>query len=160
MGKVVDLYYFLIKPLLLKKLKILNEVQKMTDLTLKQRFGSNAEFDEMAETLTIKLTDLSDKDDLNIGDMTNGRGLDVSGMTDANKDEYSSRILWALLQLNQQNQPEDDDDETVGVYVTNEGRRNFTRNSVAQVGFRLTTTAYIDDPLGVDLDPDEIGTSA
>ena len=101
---------------------------------------------------------MSDKDDLDIGDLTNGRGLDTTDMTNANEDEYSSRILWALLQLNQQNQPSDDDDNEVGVYVTNEGRRNFTRNSVAQIGFRLTTTAYINDPLGVDLDPDEIGS--
>ncbi len=132
----------------------------MPELTLKQRFGSNVEFNETAGTLTIKLSDLGDDDGNGNGDMTNGRGLDVSAMTDANKDEWSSKILWALLQLNQQNQPEDDDDDEVGVYVTNEGRRNFTRNSVSQIGFRLTTTAYINDPLGVDLDPDQIGTSA
>ncbi len=106
------------------------------------------------------MNDLGEPDENGVGDITNGRGLDVSGMTNLNEDKYSSKILWALLQLNQQNQPVDDDDNTVGVYVTNEGRRNFTRNSVAQIGFRLTTTAYIDDPLGVDLDPDDIGASA
>ena len=160
MRRLVNLYYFLIKPLLLRRFKILDEVKKMPDLTLQERFGSNAEFNETAGTLTIKLEDLSDKDDLGIGDMTNGRGLDSTAMTDANKDEYSSKILWALLQLNQQNQPEDDNDNTVGVYVSNEGRRNFVRNSASQIGYRLTTTAYINDPLGVDLDPDSIGTSA
>ena len=132
----------------------------MADLTLKQRFGSNAEFNEETKILTIDLEDLRDEDGNGNGDMTNGRGLDTTTMTDTNKDEWSSKILWALLQLNQQNQPEDDDDNTVGVYVTNEGRRNFTRNGVAQIGFRLTTTAYINDPLGVELDPDDIGTSA
>ena len=130
----------------------------MADLTLKQRFGSNAEYNETTKMLTIDLEDLRDDDGNGNGDMTNGRGLDTSLMTNANKDEYSSKIMWALLQLNQQNQPNDDDDNEVGVYVTNEGRRNFVRNSVAQVGFRLTTTAYINDPLGVDLDPDEIGS--
>ena len=132
----------------------------MPDLTLKQRFGSNAEYNETTKMLTIDLEDLGDDNGNGNGDITNGRGLDTSLMTDANKDEYSSRILWALLTLNQQNQPENDDDNTVGVYVANEGRRNLTRNSVAQIGFRLTTTAYINDPLGVDLDPDDIGASA
>ena len=132
----------------------------MAELTLQERFGSNVLFDEVNKALIIKLEDLGDYELNGVGDMTNGRGLDISEMTDTSKDEYSSRILWALLQLNQQNQPEDDDDNTVGVYVTNEGRRNFTRNSVAQIGFRLTTTAYINDPLGVELDPDDIGTSA
>ncbi len=132
----------------------------MADLTLQERFGSNVLFDEVNKALIINLENLGDFNQVADGDIANGRGLDVSGMTDANKDEYSSRILWALLQLNQQNQPEDDNDETVGVYVTNEGRRNPTRNGVAQIGFRLTTTAYINDPLGVELDPDDIGTSA
>ncbi len=132
----------------------------MAELTLKERFGSNVEFDETEKTLTIKLANLGDSDGVGLGDMTNGFGVDVSGMTDTNQDEYASKILWALLQLNQQNQPEDDNDETIGVYVTNEGRRNFTRNSVSQIGYRLTTTAYINDPLGVELDPDDIGASA
>ncbi len=132
----------------------------MADLTLKERFGSNAEFNEETKILTIDLEDLRDDDGNGNGDMTNGRGLDTTTMTDTNKDEWSSKILWALLQLNQQNQPENDDDNAVGVYVTNEGRRNFTRNGIAQIGFRLTATAYINDPLGVDLDPDDIGTSA
>ena len=132
----------------------------MPELTLEQRFGSNVSFDEANKTLTIDLENFGDSDIYATGEITNGRGLDTSGMTNANKDEYSSRILWALLQLNRQNQPENDDDNTVGVYVTNEGRRNFVRNSVAQIGFRLTATAYINDPLGVDLDPDDIGASA
>jgi hypothetical protein len=126
----------------------------MADLTISQRFGSNASFDQTAGTLTIKLSDLADQADG--GDMTNGLGLDTTGMSSANKDSYSSRILWALVGLNAQNQPETNNDETVGVYVTNEGRRNVTRNSFAQLGFRLTTTAYIADTQGVTLDPDDI----
>ncbi len=124
------------------------------DLTLAQRFGSNASFNQTAGTLTIKLSDLADQ--ANGGDITNGLGLDTTAMNSSNKDEYSSRILWALLQLNLQNQPENNQDETVGVYVTNEGRRNINRNSVAQLGFRLTATAYINDTQGVTLDPDAI----
>lgn len=125
----------------------------MADLTLAQRFGSNLVFNETAKTLTISLADLSDA-----GDFTNGLGLDTSTMTAANQDEYSSKILYSLIQLSLQNQPTDNNDETVGVYVTNEGRRNVVRNSVAQLGFRLVATAYQNDPLGVELDPDNIGS--
>lgn len=125
----------------------------MADLTLAQRFGSNISFNQTAKTLTISLADLSDT-----GDLTNGLGLDTSAMTSSNQDEYSSKILYSLLQLSLQNQATDNNDETVGVYVTNEGRRNITRNSVAQLGFRLVATAYQNDPLGVTLDPDNIGS--
>ena len=124
----------------------------MAELTLQQRFGSNVVFDEIAKTLTIKLSDLSDS-----GDVSTGLGLDTSAMTDANKDEYSSRLIYSLLQLSQQNQSADNNDETVGIYITNEGRRNLIRNQVAQLGFRLVTTAYQNDPLGVTIDPDNIG---
>ncbi|MDJ0595988.1 MAG: hypothetical protein QNJ72_39405 [Pleurocapsa sp. MO_226.B13] len=125
----------------------------MADLTLAQRFGSNVSFNQTAKTLTISLADLSDA-----GDLTNGLGLDTSGMTTSNQDEYSSKILYSLLQLSLQNQATDNNDETVGVYVTNEGRRNVTRNSFLQLGFRLVATAYQNDPLGVTLDPDNIGS--
>ena len=127
----------------------------MADLTLAQRFGSNLSFNQTAGTLTIKLSDLADQ--ASGGNITNGLGLDTTAMNSSNKDEYSSRILWALLQLNLQNQPENNQDETVGVYISNEGRRNTTRNKVAQLGFRLTATAYINDTQGVTLDPDSIG---
>lgn len=125
----------------------------MADLTLAQRFGSNVTFSEANKTITISLADLSDS-----GDVTTGNGLDTSAMTDANKDEYSSRIIYSLLQLSEQNQPVDNTDETVGVYVTNEGKRTVTRNSVAQFGFRLVATAYINDSLGVVIDPDSIAS--
>ena len=126
----------------------------MPDLTLAQRFGSNVSFDHTAGTLTIKLSDLADQGDN--GDITTGLGLDTTAMNSGNKDQYSSRIFWALLQLNLQNQPENNNDETVGIFVTNEGRRNATRNNVAQWGYRLTSTAYILDTQGVTLDPDDI----
>ncbi len=126
----------------------------MADLTLVGRFGSNAFFDETAGTLTIKLSDLADQTDG--GDMTNGLGLDTTSMTEANKDSYSSRILWALVGLNAQNQPEVNNDETVGIYVLNEGKRNAVRNNVPQFGFRQVVTAYINDDLGNTLDPDAI----
>ena len=129
----------------------------MADLTLAQRFGSNVVFDEANGELTIKLADLADDDGAGNGDFTNGNGLDVSGMTDANKDEYSTRILWALVQLSFQNQPETNNDETVNAYISNNGKRTIIRNSVSQFGFQMAVTAYINDNLGITLDPDSIG---
>lgn len=124
----------------------------MPNLTLAQRFGSSVSFNETTKQLTIDLNDLSSV-------IINGNdvGLDVSQMTVANQDEYSSKILYSLLQLSQQNQPESNTDETVGVYMTNEGRRSVTRNGVSQLGFRLVATAYVNDTLGTTVDPDSIG---
>lgn len=123
----------------------------MADLTLVQRFGSGVAFDQTNKTLTINLNNLSS---IVVGGVD--LGINVTGMTTANKDTYASRIFWALLQLQRMAQPADNNDNTVGVYVTNQGKRNVTRNSIAQVGFQLTATAYKNDTEGVDLDPDAI----
>ena len=129
----------------------------MADLTLAQRFGTDAVIipDESGTQLIINLDNLSDT--ANGGDFTNGLGLDTSGITAENADEYASKILWALIGLSQQNQAENNNDETVGVYITNEGRRDVARNRVAQRGFRLVATAYKNDTEGLNLDPDEVG---
>lgn len=123
----------------------------MPDLTLVQRFGSSVAFNQTTKVLSINLNDLSSI-------LVSGVdvGLNVSAMTDANKDVYASRIFWALLQQSRKNQPADNNDQTVGVYVTNGGKRNVTRNNISQVGFQLTATAYKNDTEGVDLDPDAI----
>ncbi len=123
----------------------------MADLTLIQRFGANVSFDETTKVLSIDLNDLA-----SIDIAGTDVGLDVSGMSAANSDEYASRILWSLLQLSQANQAENNNDETVGLYVTNQGKRSVTRNSVAQFGFQLVATAYQNDNIGVTLDPDNI----
>lgn len=123
----------------------------MPDLTLAQRFGDNVSFNATSKILSINLNDLS-----SIIIAGSDVGLDVSGMTTQNQDEYASRILWSLLLLSQQNQPENNNDETVGLYVTNQGKRTITRNSVAQFGFQLVSTAYRNDNVGVVLDPDNI----
>lgn len=124
----------------------------MPDLTLAQRFGDNVTFNATTLKLTIDLNNLSSI-------IINGQdyGLNSSAMTEANKDEYASRIFWALLQQQRSVQPENNNDETVGVYLTNQGKRNIVRNGVAQVGFNLVATAYKNDTDGVDLDPDAIG---
>jgi hypothetical protein len=123
----------------------------MADLTLAQRFGTNVAFDQTNKTLTIDLNNLSS---IMVGGVD--MGLNISNMTSANKDQYASRIMWALLQLQRVAQPADNNDNTVGVYVTNQGKRNALRNSVTQIGYQLVTTAYKNDTDGVDLDPDQI----
>lgn len=123
----------------------------MADLTLVQRFGANAAFNETTKILSINLNDLSS---IIVGGVD--VGLNVSAMTTANQNTYASRIIWALLQQSRKNQQADNNDQTVGVYVTNQGKRNIVRNNVAQVGFQLVATAYKNDTEGVDLDPDAI----
>lgn len=123
----------------------------MPDLTLIQRFGSSVAFNETTKVLSINLNDLAN---ITIGGVN--YGLNVSTMTAANKDTFSSRILWALLLLSQALQPADNNDETVKLYMTNQGKRSVTRNNVSQFGYQLTATAYQNDSLGVTLDPDNI----
>lgn len=123
----------------------------MPDLTIAKRFGTNATLNETNKTLTINLTDLAS---INIGGVQ--LGLDVSGLSATNKDAFASKILWALLLLSQANQAASNNDETVKVYITNQGKRDVTRNNVAQFGFQLVATAYQNDSLGVNLDPDNL----
>jgi hypothetical protein len=123
----------------------------MPDLTLIQRFGSSVAFNETTKVLSIDLNNLST---ITIGGVN--YGLNVSTMTTANKDTFSSRIIWALLLLSQANQAADNNDETVKLYMTNQGKRSVTRNSVSQFGYQLTATAYQNDQLGVILDPDNL----
>jgi hypothetical protein len=130
----------------------------MPDLTLVQRFGTNATIDTTTPTnpkLVITLKNLQDVS--NTGDITDGLGLDdASLITNVNKDQYASKILHALLILNYQKQPIDNTDNTVGVYITNGGKRFVTRNTVNQVEYRLTAQAYKDDSTGILVDPDDI----
>ena len=123
----------------------------MPDLTLAQRFGDNISFNPTSKVLSLDLKDLSSI-------VVNGVdvGLNVTNMTEANKDEYASRIIWSLLQLSQSNQPENNTDETVGIYVQNQGKRSVVRNQVSQFGFVLAATAYKNDTVGTQLDPDDI----
>ena len=123
----------------------------MADLTLVERFGANATYNDTNKTVTLDLNDLTSI-------IVSGVdvGLDISGLSAANIDDYASKILWSLILLNQANQPTDNNDETLKLYVTNQGKRNVTRNSVAQFGYQLVTTAYQNDSLGTILDPDNL----
>ena len=124
----------------------------MADLTLAQRFGDSVSFNATGKTLTLNLNDLSSI-------IVNGEdlGIDVSAMSDVNKDAYASKILWALLLKSQSVQPESNNDETIGLYIQNQGKRTVVRNSVSQFGFVLAATAYKLDTVGTQLDPDAIG---
>lgn len=124
----------------------------MTDLTLPQRFGNDVAFNETTKVLSIDLNNLSS---ITVSGVD--VGLDVTGMTDTNKDEYASKIIWSLIQKSQATQAEDNTDETIGVYITNQGKRTISRNGVAQFGYQLVATAYQNDNLGVTIDPDSIG---
>jgi hypothetical protein len=123
----------------------------MADLTLAQRFGSSVTFNETTKVMTISLNDLST---IFVGGVD--MGINVSAMTNANKNAYASRILWALLQLQRVTQPADNNDNTVGVFVSNQGKRAAIRNAVNQVGYQLVATAYKNDTEGSELDPDAI----
>lgn len=125
----------------------------MPDLTITQRFGSSVAFDGTTKVLSINLNDLTDG-----GDLNDGNGLDITGLSQANINIYASKILWALLLLSQANQPETNNDETVGVYITNEGKRSFPRNNVSQFGYRLVATGFKNDTSGINLDPDAIAS--
>jgi hypothetical protein len=123
----------------------------MADLTIAKRFGANAQLNETTKVLSIQLNDLAT---INLGGIN--LGLDASGITATNKDAYASKILWALLLLSQSNQAASNNDETVKLYITNQGKRDTTRNNVAQFGYQLVATAYQNDSLGVNLDPDSM----
>jgi hypothetical protein len=123
----------------------------MADLTLVQRFGNLVTFDEATKILSINLNDLAS---IVVGGIN--VGLNVAAITQANINEYASKILWALLLKSQATQAVDNNDETVKLYVTNQGKRAVTRNSVSQFGYQLVATAYQNDSLGVTLDPDNL----
>lgn len=123
----------------------------MPDLNLIQRFGANATLNETTKVLSIDLNNLA-----NITIAGINYGLNISGLTNTNKDQYASKILWALLLFNQASQATDNNDETVKLYITNQGKRSIVRNSISQFAYQLVASAYQNDSLGVILDPDNI----
>lgn len=124
----------------------------MPDLSLIQRFGSNATFDATAKTLTIKLNDLTDT-----GDIINNLGLDISGLTASNIDSYASKILYSLILLSFQKQQPTNNDETVSLYISNSGRRDVSRNGISQFSYAMQVNTYTPNTLPSTLDPDLLG---
>ena len=72
----------------------------------------------------------------------------------ANIEQYASKILYALLLLNFQKQSQTNNDETVSIYITNGGRRDVNRNSIAQFNYILQVNSYTANNLAAVLDPD------
>ena len=132
----------------------------MADLTFAQRFSSLASLDETEANnpkLVIPLVALQDTVNGN-GEIQNGLGLnDATVISDANKDTYAAKILQGLIMLSFQNQSENNNDETVSIYVVNRGKRAVTRNSVAQFGYELGVISYTADTLGTTIDLDDVG---
>ena len=113
-------------------------------LTLAQRFGTGAAIS--GGNLTISLNSLKDVD--SGGDIDGGIGL---GAASPSPDQ----IAAALLVLWKQNQPETNDDPTVGVFVE-EGYKQFvTRGTDEQLAYVFPTGIYIPDPTA-NLDPDDV----
>lgn len=121
----------------------------MADLTLNQRFGSNVSYNNTNKTISINLNDFTDD-----GDIINGLGLNITELTASNVDNYASKILYALLLLNFQQQPQTNNDDSVAMYITNGGRRDITRNGVSQFSYLLTVNNYTPNNLAPVLDPD------
>lgn len=116
----------------------------MADLVLEDLFGQNVTFDNTSRNITFNLDDLSYDD------------FDTSSIDDTNIDEYASKILWSLLHYLCLNQPATNNDETRGIYITNQGKRTAVRNSIAQFSFGLLVSAYTADNLGTKLAPDDM----
>ena len=121
----------------------------MADLTLQQRFGSSVTFNATSKTLTIALNDLTDA-----GDIVDSLGLDISALSSANINSYASKILYGLILLNFQKQAATNNDDSVGLYIQNSGRRDATRNGIAQFAYNFNLAFYTANNLAAVLDPD------
>ena len=116
----------------------------MADVTLQELFGNNVNFDDKNKQITFDLDDIS-------SDV-----FTVNNINSNNIDTYASKILWALLDHLCSTQPEDNNDETRGIYILHQGKRHAIRNRVSQFSFGLTVNAYTPDPMGVKLAPNDL----
>lgn len=125
----------------------------MADLTLAQRFGSNVSFDEANKTVTLDLNDLTDA-----GDIADSLGLDISGMTTANADSYSTKIMYALLLLAIQQQPTDGiNDPELKMFLSEGGLRIGTGARTGQMQRVISVNIYtVESNLNTLVDADNI----
>ncbi len=105
----------------------------MPDLTLAQRFGSNATFSETNKTVTIDLNNF--KNSSAGGEILNNLGIDsLTSITAANINTYASKILYALLILNAQKQSTTiNDNASEKIYLTEGGIRIATGTRNGQI---------------------------
>jgi hypothetical protein len=133
------------------------------ELSLIQRFGTGATLLTSTTSVTASsgspklVIDLSDyTNTANGGDIANSQGLnDVSLITNSTKDTYADKIAAAQIVLWKQNQPTENSDETVGIYIEDPYKQFYTRNSTEQLAFIYGCGIYIDDPTA-NLDPDDV----
>lgn len=127
-------------------------------LSLSDIFGSSAQFNPNTRNLEIAIDDLQNSNpDFGVGDFTNGLGMNTHNVSVDNIELYAERIFWALIQLTKQNQPQNNTDPEINIYITSQGKRNITRGGVAQIGFAELITGYKNDSDGLTLDPDQVG---
>lgn len=118
----------------------------MADLYLGEVFGSQVTFDETNKVLSFSLYELDYMPD-------------PTEITQANIDNYTSIILWAMLTQLINYQPTENNDDTRAIYVTNQGKRTAVRNGVSQFSFGLLVSGYTPDPLGTTIPPEALVTS-
>lgn len=129
--------------------------------TIQDIFGVDVTLDETTATdpkLVIRLQNFQDNG-TGAGEITDGNGIDdVSVITSANLDTFSSDILVAIIKMHIQKQPTTNTDETDATYVDFDSNRNksfVTRNSVTQLRFNPTVNIYQPDTT-TTFDPDQL----
>lgn len=129
-------------------------------LSFIQRFGTNAALDVSTPAAPKLIIDLSNLENTaNGGDIADGRGLnDASTITALTKDANADKIIAALFVLWTQKQPAENNDNTVGVYLTYNFKNYETRNEIEQAYYQYSANFYVPDPLA-NLDPDDVVTA-
>lgn len=127
-------------------------------LGLSDIYGSSAEFDGTDPNdlkIVIHLNDY--RNSSNGGDIVDGTGFDdLSTITTATIDSKACQIFAGQLKLIRQNQPSANNDETTGLYITNDPNVNKSfslRNGIRQIAYPFNVSVYAPDPTSViDLD--------
>lgn len=134
----------------------------MPDLTYQQRYGNNCELTEDTDgnkLLTINLGNLQNTG-MGIGEITDSLGLaDQTAIAlDPTAIAGASKILYLLLLLNYQQQPEEDTDPEIGVYISDGGLRFATGDRDGQIEYRYTVSVYANSTVLKEIPPvNEIG---
>lgn len=116
----------------------------MADLTLKDVFGENVNYNASSTKLTFTLTDIA------------GDTLNTDVITEHNCDRCASKMLWALLNHVKNAQPNTNNDPERGIYVSNQGSRRVTRGNINQFAYQMVIAGYTPDPMASTLSADDL----
>lgn len=116
----------------------------MTELLFTEAFGANAVFTPASKIVQFDLNDFTDAN------------FTIGSIDNTNIDDYTARIIWAILNKIIAAQPDSNNEADRGIFITNQGKRTATRNGIAQFAFSLSVTAYTADNLGVTLSENDI----